>query len=129
MKMTRECRDARRAQIAAMVRDGSSAIEVAHRLGVDRKTVYLACYRLGVRTPVRAPTLPAAVAVRSVHESMDEPEWSGLCLHHRALSDACLQVAKWRRGQCLACDEHKRALACNVSIRRVRAEEAEAWFA
>lgn len=135
MKLTRAARDARRAQIAAMVREGMAPADVAAQFGVSQWVMRRACAVHGVA--VSLPRQGAPGFVRNVHESMREQEWAGICLWRRATAEACRKVATWRAGawcgrdenECVACDEHREAMACNVSVRRVRArdEEVESW--
>lgn len=120
--MNRAATAERRRIAADMVAAGQSVIEAAANLGVCRRTVYIACQRLGVLPPPHA-IKRTGTAVRNVSESMWDPRWDGICLYRRACADACVQPATWCKTTCtgsevLACDEHKQALGCRVALRR-----------
>ena len=111
---------------ADLVRAGRSVAETALELGCCTRTVRSALQRMGVMPQaVRRPDDDWAYGV----PTLDDPAWAGLCWYRRCTKHPCREVATWQSGQCMACDEHRAALCCNVSVRRVRREDAEAWLA
>ena len=104
-------RTARRARAAALIASGMRYKDVAKLLGVTPDTIRADCLLTGTVRPKK----PYA---RSVHESMDDPRWEGMCLYRRATDEACTKPATRYNGQCLACDDHAEAMGCRDYLPR-----------